>query len=745
MFPTLTRGIQRARHFNQTLKAQGVPLFARGILVAQKTKALVMPKGTRRLKFYQATFGRCSGPILRYAYRTWRVVDNGGHPDLNASSHLVFDELETLEFAQHEKPLVSILIPVYEQWRITYGCLQSILAYSGGKVSYEVLILDDNSQDEIQNLPEKTSGVRYVRNETNLRFLRNCNHGATFARGKYLLLLNNDTLVHEGWLEAMVHRIESDPKIGLVGAKLLCADGLLQEAGGIIFQDGSGWNYGRGMDPGLPAYSFVKETDFGSGACILIPNELWKEIGGFDERFAPAYYEDADLAFSVRAAGYRTVYEPLAIVTHLEGVSHGTDLNSGLKRYQVENQIKFEQKWRKVLLAEQAVGPEDLDRAQCRGTHRPCVLIADYQIPQWENEAGLRLTWMYIQLFLDLGFRVLFRPSNLFPVQPNTAIMEAAGVEVLHGQEYLDMDAWLKEHGKSVDYAYLNRWEVAEPLMDSLRRHTKARIVFQVVDLHYLREQRRWENIGKTGTSPEAIRQKEIEHRIIEASDAVHTPSIYEAEIMQRDFPHKRVLDVPIFFYQDLPDYTVSSKGRNLLFVGGYGHPPNEDAVHWFHAEVLPLIVEKHPDVVVHLVGGGAGRATQALASGRTKLHGRIDDAALQAAYKMADIAVVPLRFGAGVKGKVVEAMANGLPVVTTSIGAEGIEEKGCPLVIGNTAQEIAMRINALLEDVSARSSLAEQGQTFVLKNFSRTRAVEILRQDFPHQEWKREAEKASC
>ena len=731
MFRFLARSARRARHFNQNLRAQGVPFVARMVLVAQKVKGLVLPKGTRRLAFYQAALGRLSGPVLRYAHGTWRAGSAEGHPYLDAIETLTFEEVEVLEFVEQEEPVVSILIPVFEQWRITYGCLKSILSYSGNKIRYEVLILDDNSQDEIRDLPEKAKGVRFVRNEKNLRFLRNCNHGATFARGKYLVFLNNDTLVHEGWLEAMVNRAESDKEIGLVAAKLLCADGLLQEAGGIIFSDGSGWNYGRGQNPNLPAFSFFKDTDYGSGACILIPDFLWKKIGGFDDRFAPAYYEDADLAFAVRAAGYRTVYEPRAVVTHLEGVSHGTDLNSGLKRYQVENQIKFEEKWRETLQAEQAGGPQNLDRAQCRGTHKPCVLIADYQIPQWENEAGLRLTWMYIQLFLDLGYRVLFRPSNLFPVQPNTAIMEAAGVEVLHGQEYLDMDSWLKEHGSSIDFAYLSRWEVADPLMEPLRRHTKARIVFQVVDLHYLREQRRWENSGKTGISPEAARQKLIEHRLIEASDAVHTPSLYEAEVMRRDFPEKRILEVPIFFYEDLVDYSVSANARNLLFVGGYGHPPNEDAVHWFHDQILPLIVEKHPDVQVHLVGGGAGRRTEALASGVTKLHGRIDDEALRLAYKMADIAVVPLRFGAGVKGKVVEAMANGLPVVTTEIGAEGIAVSGCPLVIGNTPQEIAARIIALLADSSARSSLAEQGQAFVLKNFSRARATQIVLGDF--------------
>ncbi|MFK5955334.1 MAG: glycosyltransferase [Planctomycetota bacterium] len=745
MSALIKRGFRRALQFNQTLKEQGVGLVARVILVMQKVKRQVLPPGTARLAFYRKTLGRISGPILHYAYRSWRLAESQRHPDGTVAAKLNFEEAELLTFAQPETPVVSILIPVYDQWRITYGCLRSILSYTGDKVSYEVLILDDNSQDETKRLHEKTSGVRYIRNERNLRFLLNCNRGATFARGEHILLLNNDTLVHTGWLEAMVERLESDHKIGLVGAKLLGADGLLQEAGGIIFRDGSGWNYGRGQNPNHPSFTFFKDTDFCSGACVLISKSLWDELGGFDERFAPAYYEDADLAFAVRAAGYRTVYEPKAVVTHLEGISHGTDVSTGLKKYQVENQAKFEEKWRDTLRAEQAAGPEELNRAQCRGTHRPCVFIADYQIPQWENEAGLRLTWMYIQLFLDLGYRVIFHPANLFPVQPYTAIMEAAGVEVLHGPEFLDMDTWFKKHGKDIDFAYLSRWEVAAPFMKPLRSYTSARIVFQVVDLHHLREQRSWENLGKVGRSPEAVRQKKIEYQLIEESDVIHTPSTYEAELMKRDFPHKRILDIPIFFYEELPDYSISLNACNLLFVGGYGHPPNEDAVKWFHAEILPKVLASHPNVKVHLVGGGAGSEIKTLASSVTRLHGRISDEALADAYKMADIAVVPLRFGAGVKGKVVEAMANGLPVVTTSIGAEGIPETGRPLVVGDTANEIASRILALLQNASARSSLAEQGQAFVGNYYSRKRAIEILNEDFPYVREKGKLENEPC
>ena len=731
MFRAFQRGVRRVRHFNRTLREQGVGPLSRLILVLQKVKQRSFPTGSRRLRFYRAAIGRISEPVLRYAYRNWKVNAERRHPDLEEEAQTSFAEIEVLRFPEQEQPLVSILIPVYEQWRVTYGCLRSILRYSGNRIPYEVLILDDNSQDEIQQLPEKTSGVRYVRNPENLRFLKNCNHGATHARGKHLLLLNNDTLVHEGWLEAMVERVESDPEIGLVAAKLLGDDGILQEAGGIIFQDGSGWNYGRGQDPNHPAFQFFKDCDFGSGACILVPRAIWEQVGGFDERFAPAYYEDADLAFAIRAAGYRTVYEPRAVVTHLEGVSHGTDVTTGLKRYQVENQVKFRDKWKETLEAEQCAGPEDLDRAQCRGAHRPCVLIADYQIPQWTNEAGLRLTWMYIQLFQELGYRVLFRPANLFPVEPFTSIMQAQGVEVLHGQEYLDMDGWLRDHGKAIDYAYLSRWEVADPLMAPLRRHTDAKIVFQVVDLHYLREQRRWSNAGKSGDSPEAVRQKGIEFRLVEASDAVHTPSTFESALLQAEFPHKRIADVPIFFYEALPEPQLHHGGKNLLFVGGYGHPPNEDAILWFAKEILPGILAKHPDVRVHLVGGGAGSAVQALAGEHVKLHGRVDDDALEEAYRTSDIAVVPLRFGAGVKGKAVEAMAKGLPVVTTPIGAEGIPEHGCPLVVGETAEELGNRIVALLDDYEARGALAAQGQAFIRENYSRGRAVDILRTDF--------------
>jgi GT2 family glycosyltransferase len=179
--------------------------------------------------------------------------------------------------------------------------------------------------------------------------LRSCNRAAAEAGGQYLLFLNNDTQVQEGWLDHMLALFDADEQAGLVGAKLLFPNGQLQEAGAVIWRDASGYNYGRCDDPGKPEYNFVREVDYCSGACLLIKTALFRQLGGFDDLHAPAYYEDTDLAFRVRQAGKKVLYQPQAVVVHHEGVSHGTDIRHGIRAYQAANKAKFCGRWRKEL------------------------------------------------------------------------------------------------------------------------------------------------------------------------------------------------------------------------------------------------------------------------------------------------------------------------------------------------------------------------------------------------------------
>ena len=229
----------------------------------------------------------------------------------------------------------SIVIPVFNRVEYTIAAVVSVLEHLSTS-RYEIIIGNDSSSDETETVFTRLGGVvRCIRHPSNLGFLRNCNLSAQHAVGKYLVLLNNDTLVLDNWLDELLAPFDRFTRVGLVGSKLLNVDGTLQEAGGIIWQDASGWNFGRGQDPRLPEFNYLKDIDYASGAAIAVLKSAWDELGGFDERYSPAYFEDTDLAFALRERGLRTLYVPAAQVVHHEGVSHGTDTGSGVKAYQV--------------------------------------------------------------------------------------------------------------------------------------------------------------------------------------------------------------------------------------------------------------------------------------------------------------------------------------------------------------------------------------------------------------------------
>ena len=215
---------------------------------------------------------------------------------------------EAVTVQRAAQPLVSIVIPFYGHADVTLRCLRSFSELPD-TTPFELILVDDASPDDAASLVDSVQGVRLIRLSKNVGYLGACNAGAAAARGRHLLLLNNDTEVRPGFLDALV-RLLDDKSVGVVGSKLVYPDGRLQEAGGIIFRDGTGWNYGRGESPSRFEYAFVREVDYCSGASLLVRGELWQSLGGFDERYSPAYYEDVDLCFSAREAGYRVLYQP---------------------------------------------------------------------------------------------------------------------------------------------------------------------------------------------------------------------------------------------------------------------------------------------------------------------------------------------------------------------------------------------------------------------------------------------------
>ena len=251
-----------------------------------------------------------------------------------------------------------------------------------------------------------------MRNEANSGFIHSCNRGAEKARGKYLVFLNNDTLVKAGWLTALVDTFAEQPRAGIVGSKLVYPDGRLQEAGGIIWKDASGWNYGKFDDPQKPEYNCLREVDYCSAAALMIPKALFETVGGFDSRYSPGYYEDTDLAFKVRRAGYKVFYQPLSEVIHYEGATGGTDISAGAKKYQDINRSKFAEKWAAELIAKPANGDLVSLRQAQKGSGKN-ILVIDHHVPFPDRDSGSLRMFQILKILHQLGHRVTFIISQI--------------------------------------------------------------------------------------------------------------------------------------------------------------------------------------------------------------------------------------------------------------------------------------------------------------------------------------------
>lgn len=647
-----------------------------------------------------------------------------------------------LHFEQVEQPKVSIVIPVYNQIHYTYACLVSILEHTKD-VTYEVIIADDVSTDATEHLAEFAEGLVICRNTTNQGFLRNCNNAARHAKGEYVMFLNNDTQVTPGWLSSLVNLIESDDTIGMVGSKLVYPDGRLQEAGGIIWSDGSGWNYGRLDDPDKPEYNYVKDVDYISGAAILLSNKLWTQIGGFDTRFAPAYCEDSDLAFEVRKAGYRVVYQPLSKVIHFEGVSNGTDVQgTGLKRYQVANSKKLKEKWAEEFAKQcENNGNPDPFRARERSMGKPIILVVDHYVPTYDKDAGSKTTFQYLKMFLKKGYVVKFLGDNFMHEEPYSTTLQQMGIEILYGPEYqVKIWDWLREHGDDIAVAYLNRPHIASKYVDYILDNTDIKVIYYGHDLHFLREMREYQITGDEKIKVDAEYWKSIELSLMNKAAVSYYPSYIERDAIKEIDPTINVKDITAYVFDEFKTDIQEDFARRegLLFVGGFAHPPNADAVLWFARDIYPRIRQQMeaagqtpPDFYV--VGSKVTDEIKALEQPGNGIiiKGFVSEEELTRLYAESRIVVVPLRYGAGVKGKVVEAIYNGAPIVTTSIGAEGIPQVENVLLVEDEPERFAETVVELYQDEKACQDLCRKTQKYIREYFSLDAAWKVIEEDF--------------
>lgn len=642
---------------------------------------------------------------------------------------------------ENRLPPTAIIIPVYNKSHYTQACLARLVTTLPRTFRGEIIVVDDASSDDTQEVLAKWAAedarIKIARNAQNSGFIFSCNAGAAAATSEVLVFLNNDTLPEPNWLPPLLEVLTTNPQAGAVGGKLVYPDGTLQEAGGIIFNDGSGANFGRGdKQPDAALYNYLREVDYCSGALLATRRALFAEMGGFDSRYAPAYYEDTDYCFGLRAKGYKVFYQPASSIIHFEGISSGTDLTQGVKSYQVVNRTKFVEKWREAL-QRQPAPPTRYDFATLQKlavrdefakdeTKRiKRALVCAPRMPEFDREGGSRRIFHALEFLQEAGWAISFVAQKSINGERYARMLQQMGIAT-YVEKFAEgvSDDYLIEPEKLVaggqfDLALLAFWPVAENWLPIIRTISPdTRIVIDSIDFHALRITRSVFREPSADRLHGKLENEDGELIIRElntyaAADTVLTVSQKEADLIN-DFTASPNLTHAMPDREDIEASALTfAERKGMVFIGNFNHPPNADAIKFLCKEILPLLDQALlAEQPVYIVGNGLDEKVQSYAEGLANVHMVGWVPSVVPYLQQARISLVPLLNGAGTKRKLIQAMMVGTPSVSTTIGVEGLNlQRGKEVLIADEPADFAEAIRQLLTDQALWQRLANVGR----------------------------------
>ncbi len=570
-----------------------------------------------------------------------------------------------LEFPRCDRPAVSVVVVLFNQAHLSLTCIESLLERAD--VPFELVVVDNGSRDATRRLLGRLRNARILRNRRNLGFVRAVNQAAAAATGECLLLLNNDATLEAGCMSAALAALRSAADVGAVGGRILMLDGRLQEAGCIVWRDGACLGYGRGERPDAPEFMFRRDVDYCSGAFLMLRRELFLELGGFDEAFAPAYYEDSDFCLRLGARGLRTVYEPRAAVTHFEFASSG-GMGKAVRLQERHRGLLLE-RHRDALDRQPENDPANVLRARTANAFDN-VLVIDDRVPTPSLGAGYPRSALMLNLMSEMELNVTFYPL-VFPECPwdDAYAALAPSIEVMLGRGRDGLRGFLDERRGHYRHIVVSRVEnmafaggviAAEPSLIK-----GASLIYDAEAVVARREAMR---LRLRGEEIDERREREMidaELRRARAADVTVAVSEEEAGLFRR----AGVRDTRVLGHAVAPAPTPKAfeERAGMLFVGALRdeESPNIDSLLWFAAHVLPLLRKEIPGITLHVVGDRGAPSLSLLEQDGIRFAGRVETIR---EYDDCRVFIAPTRFAAGIPHKLHEAAARGLPAVATPL-----------------------------------------------------------------------------
>jgi dTDP-glucose 4,6-dehydratase len=606
-----------------------------------------------------------------------------------------------------DQPKVSIIIVLFNQAELTLECLRAL--ENAIDVPAEVIIVDNASTDLTGELCARTIGTRVIKNHQNVHLLRAVNQAAVVTRGDAILLLNNDTRVKAGSISAAYQLLKQEANVGAVGGKVVLLDGALQEAGSIIWSDGSCLGYGRGRQPSDSEFQFRRDVDYCSGAFLLVRRSLFEYLGWFDTAFAPAYYEETDLCMRIREAGFRVVYEPRVELSHFEfGSSQSSKAAIGL---QVHNRTLFLERHR-TTLQKFHHNPEVAPLyARMNSGNVGRILMIDDRLPDPTLGSGFPRARSILQAIHEAGWFVTFYPLNFPSVEWEEAYRRLPrDVEIMADQGALGLEAFLRSRAGYYDAVMVSRPHNMAQFKQAVASNPaffKSTTLIYDAEAIFSARNALWRRLS--GAPLSASRQQtRLAEEIALAADARIVFAVTEAEAQvfrELDKADVRVLGHSLTVE---PTSTPFSNRSNILFVGALDddESPNVDSLVWFVRRVMPLLDRLLGSTYCLTVAGRNGsRIVRELGSTRVHFLGRVED--LHEFYSASRIFIAPTRYAAGIPMKVHESASAGLPAVATSLLADQLRWKdGRELLVADDPEDFARACFRLYSDEKVWSTL---------------------------------------